>query len=278
MKIKVIGPVVIAAAATGIAAYMLTQKPSAQKVSEGESSAAVVSVPAIAEQQTPEAPNTSNIQAPSSAAVESDENDIFAAQDDNPNYETFHNRYQDIVARRAGREFDPDALYEAMQQPSAWEAMDEVPNDFNLSEAEINDGRSFIKFSEMKLESLSRGDTLDISIGNDDIDFVATITDVQSEGDGDSVTWYGTSNTPDSTDTIMITQGDGMTVGGIFTDQGLYQLEAKNGHGYIVSNATLFRHGEDQQIIVPPELVENPPNEYVELEAETFGVVPTHDH
>lgn len=203
---------------------------------------------------------------------------MFEASDDNPEYETFYDRYQDIVARRAGLQFDPEELYKEMQKPSAWETLDEAPSDYDLSDAELNDGRSFITFSALKLESLAPGDTLQISIENDDINFEAKISEVRSEGEGESVTWYGESNTHGSTDTITITQADGLTVGGIFTDQGLYQLEVKNGRGFIVNNATLFRHGEDQQVYVPPEYIENPPNHYVELEAETFGVSPTHNH
>ncbi|VUD69270.1 hypothetical protein TDB9533_04637 [Thalassocella blandensis] len=207
-----------------------------------------------------------------------EDEDVFAVRDDNPGYDTFYDRYQDIVARRAGLEYDPDALYQAMQQPSAWEEVSEVPAGLNLTDEELNDGRSFINFSELKLESLAEGDTLKISIGQDDIDFEAKISQVSSEGQGESVTWYGESNTPGSTDTITLTQADGLTVGGIFTEQGLYQLEVRNGKGFIVSNATLFRHGEDQQVYVPPEYIENPPEEYVKLEAETFGVNPTHNH
>lgn len=203
--------------------------------------------------------------------LKEDSIDVFAERDENPNYETFYDRYQDIVARRAGLQFDPDELYEQMQKDSAWEELPDVPRGLNLSDEEINDGRSFISFSSLKMESLAAGDSLQIKIAKDDIEFVAKISEVRSEGEGESVTWFGESSTPGSSDTITITQADGLTVGGIFTDQGLYQLEVKNGQGYIVNNATLFRHGEDRQVYVPPELLDNPPDEYVELESETFG-------
>lgn len=249
---------------------------------------AVVDPVAVVDPSMPSAPIDQQVNAgttkPSNkgkdtSADPASEVDVFAERDDNPEYETFYDRYQDIVARRAGMQYDPDALYQAMQQPGAWEETTDAPTDFDLTDAEMNDGRSFINFSEMKLESLAPGDTLKITIGKDDIDFEAKISQVRSEGTGESVTWYGESNSPGSTDTITITQADGLTVGGIFTEQGLYQLEVKNGKGYIVNNATLFRHGQDQQVYVPPEFIENPPKHYVKLEAETFGVeTPTHTH
>lgn len=197
--------------------------------------------------------------------------DVLEQPDDNPNFETFNDRYQDIVARRPGMQFDPNELYEAMQKPDAWETTDEAPSSFDLEDKYKDDGRVFISFSPMKLETMARGDKLKISIAEEDIDFTAVIDDVRSDNGGSSVTWSGTSDDPNSNDKITITRGDTLVVGGIFTDKGLYQLEVKDGQGYIVSNATLFRHGQDQQVVVPQDLIDNPPDEYVELEAETFG-------
>ncbi|MFT7559824.1 MAG: hypothetical protein ACI93R_001739 [Flavobacteriales bacterium] len=196
---------------------------------------------------------------------------VFDQPDENPNFETFHDRYQSIVARRAGREFDPDALFEAMKKTNAWEGVDDAPSSFDLADKYRNDGREFIRFSPMKLESLATGDKLKIAIVNAGIDFTATINDVRSSNAGESVTWSGVSDSQYSNETFTITQGESLTVGGIFTDDGLYQLEVKNGQGYIVSNATLFRHGQDQAVEVPQHLIDNPPEVYVRLEAETFG-------
>lgn len=197
--------------------------------------------------------------------------DVLAKSDDNPNFETFHDRFLDIQARRPGMELDPSELYEAMQQPDTWQASAEDASSYDLSDQEKNDGRVFINLSSMKLETMARGDEMKVKIPNTDIDFTATINDVRSDNAGSSVTWEGTSNDPYSNNRITITKGDTLVVGGIFTDNGLYQLEVKDGKGFIVDNATLFRHGQDQVVVVPKELIDNPPDEYVELEAETFG-------
>lgn len=268
----IIAGAAVATLMSAAAFYMMQEKPQdatqvTAKAPTPVQSPAVASLPDISMQNKPSQTKAKKVE---TALPESD-SEVLSLQDPNPNFATFKDRYNSILARRNGREYDADALYAAMQEPDAWKASEEAPEGYDLNEAEMNDGRQFVNVSNMKLESLAPGDTLDISIPNSDIDFKATITDVASSPDGSSITFNGTSNIEGSNDRITITKGDDLVVGGIFTETGLYQIEAKNGQGYIVSSATLFRHGQDQEVHVPQDLLDNPPDGYVKLDAETFG-------
>ncbi|VUD42096.1 hypothetical protein TDB9533_00623 [Thalassocella blandensis] len=257
-------------------AYYQLRPDSSDKPTQTASAPVPVSTPemAVLPEMAMKAPPAANkSKAPAKPAHEFDDEDaeVLAQPDDNPNFDTFNDRYQNIVSRRAGMEFDPSELYEAMQEPDTWQASAEAPASYELSDDLKNDGRVFISLSPLKLETMARGDKMQIKIPNTNIDFTATINEVRSDNSGTSVTWEGVSDNPESNNKITITKGDTLVVGGIFTDDGLYQLEVKDGQGYIVSNATLFRHGQDQVVEVPQELIDNPPEEYVKLEAETFG-------
>lgn len=273
-KNKIISLSLVVAASIGGAWYFYSQSNSPivtqQSVSVKEPKAQSTPEMAVLPKEAIQAPAKKVTKTKPAEEIEEEE-DVLSLPDDNPNFATFNDRYQHIVARRAGQTFDPQELYKAMQEPDTWTPTDEAPASFNLSDSHKNDGRVFINLSAMKLETMARGDKINIKIPNTDIDFMATINDVRSDNAGSSVTWEGSSDTPNSNNKITITKGDTLVVGGIFTDENLYQIEVKDGQGYIVSNATLFRHGQDQTVEVPQYLIDNPPDEYVELEAETHG-------
>lgn len=196
--------------------------------------------------------------------------DILQRPDENPNYETFKDRLYEVQARRNGQPFDAAQLWQASQQPNAWKPLDNAPDSLNLTDEEKRDGRKFIEFNPMKLESLANGDTLEIDIGEAGKSFKAQINGVQSEDDGKNVTWTGDSLDANYPGHLTITKGDTLIVGGITTPDAHYELQVHGDKGWIVSSATLFK-GVDQQIIVPPEMLKNPPQEVVYLPVETFG-------
>jgi hypothetical protein len=196
--------------------------------------------------------------------------DILQRQDENPNFETFKDRVYEVQARRNGQPIDAAQLWQASQQPNAWKPLADTPDSLNLTAEEMRDGRRFIEFNPLKLESLARGDTLEIDMGEAGKSFKVEIDGVRSEDDGRNVTWTGDSLDANYPGHLTITKGDTLIVGGITTPDAHYELQVHGNKGWIVSSATLFK-GVDQQIIVPEELIKNPPQEVVYLPVETFG-------
>ena len=196
--------------------------------------------------------------------------EILKSQDENPDYGTFERRYSEITARRNGQQLDVEQLWLASRQPNAWKPVDSIPDSLNLTDEEKNDGREFIEFSPMKLESLVAGDTLEIDMGKANKSFKAKIEDAQSEDNGKNVTWTGTSIDENFRGRLTITKGDSLIIGGISTDDGHYEIQVKGNKGWIVSSSTLFK-GVDQQITVPQDMIDNPPTGVVHLPIETFG-------
>jgi hypothetical protein len=216
--------------------------------------------------QKTENTNQNNASAEDKASIE----DILRRPDENPNYATFKDRVYEVQARRNGQHIDPAQLWLASQQPNAWTPVNNSSDALNLSDEERNDGRKFIEFSPLKLESLVAGDTLEIDMGAAGQSFKAKIDEVRSEDNGKNVTWTGDSLDTNYPGHLTITKGDTLIVGGITTPDGHYELQVHGNEGWIVSSATIFK-GVDQQIIVPQDLLDNPPTEVVYLPVETFG-------
>jgi hypothetical protein len=180
--------------------------------------------------------------------------ELFIQKDENPSYATFEERVSTVVARRHGKAIDPALLYEASKKETAWVALSEIPNTLDLTLEQKLDGREFIKIDPLKIESLVHGDTLEITIAQLNSTYTAHITDVVSEDEGRNVTWLGYLEGLESPNTLTITRGKDLIVGGISTPNALYSLQAHGDIGWIVDSATLFVGG-DQPILVTPDMM-----------------------
>ncbi len=169
---------------------------------------------------------------------------------DNPQYPTLDMRLTEMQARRNGEPFDAKQALAALQQPSAWQADDSVAEQLQLSAEERYDGRSFIRFNALKVETLMPGDTLEIPVQQANGTYRMLVENVEAHGDG-SVTWRGTLQDFPKENQVMITQSKGITSGGIFTPDAPYVLQAHGEAGWIASTATLFK-GEDTHLQLPP--------------------------
>lgn len=203
--------------------------------------------------------------------------DLLQQPDSNPDYPTFQDRVIEVSVRRNNEPVDHQALWVASQSPEAWQPLESPSQSFGLSAEDMQDGREFISIDPLKIESLVPGDTLEIPIAQLGTTLVAHIHDVRSEDNGRNVTWTGQLEGLDAPNEITLTRGGTLIMGGISTPDGIYELQAHGNEGWIASGATLFK-GQDQQIIVPPELIENPPAQVVHLEPETFGDHTGHAH
>ncbi len=189
-------------------------------------------------------------------ALSSDDKDDLKAL--NPNYPTLEMRLDEMAARRGGQNFDPDAVMEALQKSAAWETGNAEMDKLDLSEEEMNDGREFIRFDRLKLETLVNGDTMELPISQIGQTYQTRITQAQSNTDG-SVTWHGTLMGGDTSVTnsdgegfdVTITSGKKMVSGGIFTPEGHFVIEAVDDQGWIANASTLFKHNESDAIVPP---------------------------
>lgn len=214
-----------------------------------------------------------NVASPSFIPVQpdvSDDQEILALVDTNPNYATFGDRYTEISARRAGNVPDPRAILKASWEGGVWQTDETAGQDLNLTEAELTDGREFIQFNPIKLESLVAGDSFEISLAQTARTYTVIVEEVRSDDDGRNVTWSGRIDGDDGFNQVTLTRGKDLIVGGITTPDGYFQIQVQGDKGWIVNSATLFK-GVDQQVIVPKDLIENPPSGVVYLPAETFG-------
>ncbi|MBU6952577.1 hypothetical protein [Hahella sp. HN01] len=167
----------------------------------------------------------------------------------NEEYPSIEFRMTEIEARRDGRAFDQEEVVRAMWEPSAWKSDDGIADQLELSDADRFDGREFIRFSPMKLESLMPGDEMEVPVLPQNATYQMVVDRVESHGDG-NVTWYGHLKDFEQDNQVSFTRGENLTYGGVTTPEGLYVVEARGDKGWIVNSGTLFK-GEDLHVEVP---------------------------
>lgn len=175
---------------------------------------------------------------------------------DNPDYPTLSMRLMEMKARRNGMEFDEKAVVDALAQPELWEMLDTTPTDLELTEDELYDGREFVSFNPVKLESLVPGDTLDIPVYGQNETYRMKVETVQVNSDVD-VTWHGTLIDFNEDNQVSITQGisegESVTAGGVSTPFGHYTLHVHKNKGWLASSGDLFEHPEEDQVFPEDE-------------------------
>ena len=180
----------------------------------------------------------------------------------NPDYPTMAMRLHEMTARRDGQDFDPAQVRDALAASAAWEASDEAGAGLDLTDEELNDGREFIEFKRIKLESLVAGDTLELPINQSGQIYKAEITQAVANSDG-SVTWHGklvdelgaVTDESGSAYDVTFTSGQRMASGGMFTPEGHFVIEAVGEQGWIANASTLFKFDEDvPDYIIPDDL------------------------
>lgn len=178
----------------------------------------------------------------------------------NPEYPTMAMRLHEMTARRGGQAFDPAQVRDALAASAAWEASDDAGAGLDLTEEERNDGREFIEFKRMKLETLVAGDTLELPISQSGQIYQAEITQALANSDG-TVTWHGklvdelgpVTDESGSAYDVTFTSGQRMASGGMFTPEGHFVIEAVGEQGWIANASTLFKFDENEPDYVIPD-------------------------
>ena len=193
------------------------------------------------------------------AAAPATQTNSAPATDNNASDKTqpsFEERLSAMQQRRPNRTYNEADVRAAVQRDSAWsnetpDNLDELP----LESEALNDGRQIITFDPLKLETLMPGDQVNVSIDETGEQYTVNINRIEQH-DYNSVSWYGEINGNDGqTYQVSFTQGETLTVGGLSTPDGNYQLQAHGDAGWIASSASLFKVQEGQtDAIVPGEL------------------------
>jgi hypothetical protein len=158
----------------------------------------------------------------------------------NPEYPTLEYRLEEMKARRDGQDFDADKVRAVLQMASAWREDASVAVNLPVDAVDEDDGRTFIKFEPMKIESLMPGDEMVLPVSQENREFKMLVESVEVHGDG-VVTWRGHLKDFTEQNQVMISQANGNTQMGIFTPDAHYQVEVFGTQGWVVNSSKLFK-------------------------------------
>lgn len=155
--------------------------------------------------------------------------------------------------RRPNMNFDPAQVAAAIERDVAWVPLKEIPKELPLTPEEFTDGREFISLDGLKIETLMPGDRVRIPIQALDREYDVTIDTVEKH-DYNSISWNGHIEGGDGQNYhATFTRGASLTVGGMETPDGQYELQANGDKGWIASANLLFKNHADP---IDPNTVE----------------------
>lgn len=161
------------------------------------------------------------------------------------NYNYIQDRLDIMRERRPNDVYDEKAVAEAVARTDAWTPLKEIPKDLPLNKEDLADGREFIKFDNLKLETLVPGDNLRLAIKETGQQYDVNIDDVETL-DENRTTWRGHIEGTDGHNyEVSLTHGPKLTVGGIDTPDGQYIVQANGENGWVASSARLFKRHVD---------------------------------
>lgn len=161
------------------------------------------------------------------------------------NYNYIQERLDIMRERRPNDVYDEKAVAEAVARTDAWAPLKEIPKDLPLNKEDLADGREFIKFDNLKLETLVPGDNLHFAINETGQQYDVNIDDVETL-DENRTTWRGHIEGTDGHNyEVSLTHGPKLTVGGIDTPDGQYIVQANGDNGWVASSARLFKRHVD---------------------------------
>lgn len=159
----------------------------------------------------------------------------------NDQFPTLSSRLAEINTRRPGFSYSPEDVLSAMEKSEAWTGKDD-PGFLSqkLSDEALNDGRQFLDFDPLKIETLMQGDHMSVSIDSIAQVFDMRVDDVKVFNDG-NLMWKGTIM-GDEGGSVSITQStNNITVASVVLSQKDYTLESHGGDAWIVDSAVLFK-------------------------------------
>lgn len=162
-----------------------------------------------------------------------------------------------ISSRRDGVDFDDGMVQDAVRRENLWEVVSGSVVVSGLSLEDVYDGREFIRFDALKVETLIPGDNIRLYIPQAQREYTANIRSVIENGGG-VITWEGEISGTNNKGKVSITKDLETTYIGLFTEDAHYTVEAKGDIGWIANSGTLFKH---DGAFIP--VVDNKPEEVV---------------
>lgn len=148
-------------------------------------------------------------------------------------------RLKDSRLRRKGLSLDEDQFKFNLMRTQLFEASDaqtmKAHNPKLMAEAQLNDGRVFIKNDPYILESKAVGDKISFMVASYGLKHNGTIQRIQVDPNEDIVTWSGVLEGGDpNQDQFHLSQSmkDQFTAGTVTTNGKTYSILVKNGYGW----------------------------------------------
>ena len=177
---------------------------------------------------------------------------------ENEDYPTLASRLSAIRERRPDSNISPEAVLAAMEKSEAWQTREDPGRaQEKLTEEELNDGRAFIEFDTVKVETLMPGDHMDISIDAIGLSYDVKIDNVETFDDG-NIMWSGSIMNAEGTEaeggTINITQSSKITVASVVLKETDFTIESYGSDGWMVDSGVLFKVDPNKtDAIIPPD-------------------------
>ena len=150
-----------------------------------------------------------------------------------------------MQARRPDMKFDPAEVAAAIERDVAWETLKDAPEGLPLTPEELMDGREFISLDGLKMETLMPGDRVRIPIKELAGEYEITVDTVEKH-DYYSISWNGHIEGGDCQSyPATFTRSANLTIGGMETPEGQYQLQVNGDKGWIASAGLLFKNHVD---------------------------------
>lgn len=236
-KITIAAVIGFGALAVAIYSYITPSQTGTAEVVEAESSSILMDKPASADVSTEAKAVVQQPGADSSSP---------SAED----YQYVQDRLDVMRERRPDVHYNADEVAAAMARTDAWTPLSSPPAGLPLSPEELTDGREFIDFDSLKLETLVPGDSVKLAIGATDQEYDVKIDDVEIQDESrlkfsghiegyDGQSYY-----------VSFNKGETLTMGGIDTPDGHFTIQAHGDKGWVASSGALFKEHVDP--IVPP--------------------------
>ena len=177
----------------------------------------------------------------------------YADLSNNIDYPDLQTRLDAMHQRHAGKKYSAREVVDALAKGNAWEELEEIPTTLPLSQEDLHDGREFIRFNQLRIETLMPGDVLELPIAQLGTRFFMEIDNTEIHDNG-SVSINGELKDFSEEFRVTMTVGKNLSLAGIDTPNGHYVLQAHGDIGWIASSQTLFKPDLSQaDVIMPPD-------------------------
>jgi hypothetical protein len=172
----------------------------------------------------------------------------YAAVSDNPQYPSIEERVAALEKMYPDQTIDAEQVIDTLSQPTAWKNSSTEGKGLPLTQAEMTDGREFIEFDRERVAVMLPGDKIELPIKDLGGAVKVVIDSIKDEGDK-TLTWNGHLEGVNEFMRVTLTQGVGISVGLIETENATYNLQSSDNKGWIASTKVLMKHDPTDGLI-----------------------------